>query len=84
MIALLGSAHELGVEEHLLEGSRAHLRAGEDRRRLLPVPQHGRLDVALEALRDSTDCAWRPVELWEMRRAAAVGNVMRPYVESLL
>ena len=59
--------------------ARAHLRAAEDRRRLLPLPQQDRLRRALEALRDCYQLRLATAdELWECAQRAARGQRHAP------
>jgi predicted transcriptional regulator of viral defense system len=82
-VQMAGSAHLVGIEEHLCSGVK--LRIYSPAKTVVDCFKHRNkigLDVALEALRD----AWRmrkasADDLWRYAQACRVANVMRPYME---
>ena len=82
---MTGSAHLAGVEEHLCNGVKVRIYS--PAKTVVDCFKHRNkigLDVALEALKD----AWRTRkasadDLWRYAVVDRVGNVMRPYLESV-
>jgi predicted transcriptional regulator of viral defense system len=81
-----GVALTTGVEEHLIEG--VPVRIYGPAKTVVDCFRYRNkigLDVALEALRDCYRLRLATVdELWDCAQRLRVGNVMRPYIESLL
>ena len=81
-----GVALTSGVEEHVLEG--VPVRIYGPAKTVVDCFRYRNkigFDVALEALRDCYRLRLATVdELWECANRLRVGNVMRPYIESLL
>jgi predicted transcriptional regulator of viral defense system len=81
-----GAALTSGVEEHVIEG--VPVRIYGPAKTVVDCFRYRNkigFDVALEALRDCHRLRLATVnELWECANRLRVGNVMRPYIESLL
>jgi predicted transcriptional regulator of viral defense system len=81
-----GVALTTGVEEHVIEG--VPVRVYGPAKTVVDCFKYRNkigFDVALEALRDCYRLRLATVdELWECANLLRVGNVMRPYIESLL
>ena len=81
-----GLALTTGVEEHVIEG--VPVRIFGPAKTVVDCFRYRNkigFDVALEALRDCYRLRLATVdELWECAQQLRVGNVMRPYIESLL
>ena len=81
-----GVALTSGVEEHVLEG--VPVRIYGPAKTVVDCFRYRNkigFDVALEALRDCYRLRLATVdELWECAKRLRIGNVMRPYIESLL
>ena len=85
MVQMAGSAHLVGVEEHLCNGVKARIYS--PAKTVVDCFKHRNkigLDVALEALKD----AWRTRkasadDLWRYAQDCRVATVMRPYMEAV-
>jgi predicted transcriptional regulator of viral defense system len=86
IVYMSGRAFESGIEVHLLEGQSVKVYSlAKTVADCFKYRNKIGLDVALEALRE----AWRGKrctmdQLWDYAKICRVGNVMRPYLESLV
>ena len=85
MVQMAGSAHLVGVEEHICNGVKVRIYS--PAKTVVDCFKHRNkigLDVALEALKD----AWRTRkasadDLWRYAQDCRVATVMRPYMEAV-